>query len=253
MARKDRYQAALAEYYPTMQRVCAENDVPPQVCFAQFMVESGGGKGVLGKKHNYFGLKYPRGKSWKKQWEWLGQPGKVIKFTNEKIKIKSRKHMDRLLKKKAVFKDYVWAANPTFPSRQSLRLPQAFCTFETMEAGILGWCRFMSRSRYKDGGVLGHDPVRWIAYRWMRGYATATAYVEAVVNRMNRVYKYTDDESFLCKIDDPLDDLLDEARLVDGRARWDLAKDALEDNGFQHVPFEVYDFSDEPMIVEVDA
>ena len=249
MGRKEKYQAAAEKYLPTIKRICAANGAPYQVCFAQLMVESGG-SGVLAERHNYFGIKYPRGRNWKALWEWLGQPGKVVKLTNEKIKIKSEAHMMRYLAKGAVFKDEKWAANPTYPSRQAMRLPQAFCAWDSLEFGVEGWCRFMSKKRYQDGGVLTDWPVRWIAYRWMRGYATATGYVPAVVKRMNRVHQYTGDKSFLCEIDEDLEDLIDIALLYDGSERHDFAKDALEDNGFQRVPYEVFDFSNDPIVIE---
>lgn len=252
MGRKQ-YQTLIQKFLPTIQKVCKAEEVPYQICFAQLLVESGG-KSDLAKKHNYFGLKFPRGKRWKTQWEWLGQPGKFQKMTPERINVRNRSHFDRLVDKGAVFSDEEWSANPTFPSSQSLRLPQLFCTFSSLEAGVKGWCRFMKRSRYQDGGILANDPVRWIAYRWMRGYATADFYVEAVVKRMQRVFKYTDDPAFDVEISEDLDELLDEARrLGPGVERWELAKDALEANSFQNIfpHVEVLDFS-EPLVVEVD-
>jgi hypothetical protein len=252
MGRKEKYQEAAAAYMETVKKVCAEEDTPYQVCFAQLMVEVGGSvvepveelpdpeevhdrKFKLASVHNLFGLKYPKGKSAKKLWEYLGKPGKVTKMTPERIKIKDQKHLDKLLKRDAKFDDD-YLANPTFGGRVSLMLPDAFCTFPTLEAGIRGWCLWMKRSRYQDGGILRDDPVRWIAYRWMRGYATADHYVEAVVKRMRRCAEYLGDRSFDVSINDALDNLLDEARTVDGRDRWNLAKDALEDNSFTAVP-----------------
>lgn len=268
MGRKAKYQAAAKAYMPTIKEVCAAEDTPFQVCFAQLMVEVGGSvvkpleeppdpKKVhersfkLASVHNLFGLKYPRGRHAKKLWAHLGQPGKVIKKTPERIKIRNQAHLDRLLRKGAEFKDRDYLANPIFGSRVSLVMPCAFCTFPTLAAGILGWCRWMKRSRYQDGGILANDPVRWIAYRWMRGYATADHYVEAVVKRMRSCAKYLDDDTFDMTITDELDQLLDEAREVDGPDRWELGKTALEDNGLTRVPYEVFDFSDEPMVIEV--
>lgn len=267
MGRREKYKTAAERYLPTIKAVCAVESVPYQVCFAQLMVEVGGSvvppltespdpeeiyprEFKLASVHNLFGLKYPRGTHAEKLWEFLGKPGKVVKYTPERIKIRDRNHLDKLLKKGARFKaDYL--AHPTFGGRVSLMLPCGFCTFETMEAGIRAWCLWMKRSRYQDGGVLADDPVRWIAYRWMRGYATADHYVEAVVKRMRRCVEYLGDESFDVTIDDELDALLDEAREVDGRDRWELAKEALEDNYFQRLPYEVMDFNDEPMTIEV--
>jgi len=251
LGRKERYKKLADKFLPTMKRICAEEDTPFQVCFAQLLVESGG-RGELGKRHNYFGLKYPRGKYAKVLWERLGKPGKHVKMTPERLKVRDRNHLDKLLKKGAVFSDK-FMKSPYYGKSVRLKMPCAFCTFPDMEAGIRAWCIWMKRSRYKDGGIFATDPVRWIAYRWLRGYATANAYVEAVVKRMNSVAKYLGLEEFRVSIDDDLDELLDEAReLGPGRDRWDLGKEALEANGLTGVPYEVIEFEEMEIVVDLN-
>ena len=250
MAKSNKYTRLADKFLPTIKAVCAEEDTPFQVCFAQLVVESGG-KSDLAKLHNYFGIKYPRGRHADELILRLGNPGSFTKLTPERLKIKNQAHLDKLLKKGAKFSDEYLAA-PYFGKSVRLKLPCAFCTWKTMEAGVRGWAVFMQRSRYDDGGVLRDDPVRWIAYRWMRGYATSNQYVEAVVNRMNKVAKYTGDESFAVEITEELDDLLDEARLLGpGRDRWDLGKLALETNEMTGTPYELIEF--EPMEITVSA
>jgi hypothetical protein len=247
MGQAERYRLIANKFLPTIKAVCDGEDVPFQVCFAQLVVETGGGKSDLAQRHNYFGLKYPRGKYAEELKERLSVSGKFTKFTPERFTVKDRKHLDKLLGRGAVFSDK-YMADPYFGKSVRLKLPCPFCTFDSMEAGIRAWVVWMKKSRYDDGGVFKDDPVRWIAYRWMRGYATADSYVEAVVKRMNRVAEYLGDDTFAAEIDENLDEILDEARFLGpGRERWDLAKEALEANGLHSLPYEVYEF--EPMVI----
>jgi hypothetical protein len=210
----------LDRYRPTVERVCTELSVPFTVCLAQMRTEAGGGGGDLGKRHNHWGVKFPKGQV---RFEAMGRPGSYEKMTPERIRIRSLKHIERLRAKGAVFKD-----TPEVGKSCRLRLRQTFCTWPTLEAGVRGWCAFVTSSRYDDDGVFVDDPARWFAYRWGRGYATARKYVEANVRNLNRLADKTGEEAFRAVIDEGLAAFLDAARELSGKARWAYTKERLE-------------------------
>lgn len=230
----------LATYRPTVERVCVELGVPFAVCLAQMRTEAGSGKGVLGQNHNHWGLKYPKGKSAAARLEAMGHPGKIEKMTGERLVIRSDAHIVQLNRIGAVFRD-----EPVIGESCRIRLPQLFCAWPTLEAGVRGWAAFVTSSRYDDGGVFADDPARWFAYRWAKGYATARRYVEANVKNVN---KLSDVTGVHAVIDEGLERFLDAARELHGRARWEFTNREFERDQLGRA-VEVMDFSDEPMVI----
>ncbi len=66
----------IAKYGEISRKICEEENVPFQLCWAQAMLESGKGENILAQNFNLFGIKYRKSlhakfvQKW--TWEWRG-------------------------------------------------------------------------------------------------------------------------------------------------------------------------------------
>ena len=179
----------IGKYGEISKRICEEENVPFQLCWAQAMLESGEGKNILASNYNFFGIKYRESlhQKYVQKWTWEWRDGKKEKVFSK------------------------------------------FAAFNSLEEGFRGYVQFIGRDRYQHELVplLRLDPVRYVTWLWACGYATAQNYVPAWVSRSQKIYKTTGDESFNLKVDKGLAACLKKLKKVTGSARRKLVAEML--------------------------
>jgi hypothetical protein len=180
-----RLMAELQVLREIAEPVCLEAGVPWAVCVAQAWTESGLGRSELAQKaHNYHGIKY----------------------------------------RKSAHDAYVWHVSPERTRKGvTKRDRMRFAAFATPEDGIRAWCDKVTSRRYKRSAEFGGDPLRFMAYLWARGWATANHYVEHFAGRLRALGRAINDaELAAVRIDAELEPCLDVLRETYGAERHKL-------------------------------
>lgn len=129
--------------------VCAAAGVPWAVCVAQAWAESGLGRSDLAKRaNNFHGIKYRKGQH--------------TRFVMHVSPERTRKGVT---------------------TRQRMR----FAAFDTPEDGIRAWVKKVTGRRYRRSSDYEDDPVRFVAYLWGKGWATANHYVAAFAAKLRKL------------------------------------------------------------------
>lgn len=161
--------------------------MPWSVCVAQAWVESGLGTSELATKaNNFHGIKYRS--ALHDRWVWHVSPEKTRKGVT---------------------------------TRDRMR----FAAFDTPADGIRAWCRKVTGSRYSRSKVHREDPLRFMAYLWGRGWATADHYVEAFASRLRKLGEAIGDTDLAsARVDTELTPCLEVLRSAYGAERHLLAE-----------------------------
>lgn len=193
----------LLNFIVDAERVCPEYGVNPQVCVAQAILESGWGfarlrrlnrhlrhvsQAKLERKrgYNYFGIKG------------VGDAGTQVWKTKE--------------------------YKGTKASGEFVVIEDTFARFSSREAGIHGYCQFITKDRYSAAADVFLDhPARYITYIWAKGYATGIDYPNKIVSVMNSVAKHSGNDSYEVTIDEKLDIIIKKLQSAPaGPRRWKL-------------------------------
>lgn len=189
MGRSQRIRDWLDEHGEAVQAICAVHGLPWQACVVQGILESGLGRTVLGEVYNLWGISY----------------------------------------RKAHHKAFVWKRTREVKGGELVYVRKRFAAFESMEEGVDGYCRFVTRSRYVPEdldfyGLFQRDPLRFVAWIWGRGYATSRRYVRKAAVRFRWVLDATGDRTYDCVVDAGLEASLETLEQVSGKRRWRQAK-----------------------------
>lgn len=202
-----RLQSELLDLKQLAQPVCEAAGVPWAVCVAQAWTESGLGRSELARKaNNFHGIKY----------------------------------------RKRVHPRFVWHISPE-QTRKGLttRNRMRFAAFDTPQEGIQAWCDKVTGARYSGSSAFRDDPVRFMAYLWGRGWATAGHYVEHVAGRLRALGEAIGDtELAQVHVDTELEPCLEVLREAFGAERH-KATEAMAEAGFCWSRVPAIDFAHE--------
>jgi len=148
----------IEKYGDITKRICEEEGIPYQICWAQAILESGSGTNVLARNNNLWGIKY------------------------------RSKYHSRFVRK------WTWE----YLKKGKVKVFSKFAAWDTLEEGTRGYCQFLKRKRYLHDNLqkISSDPLKYLIWIWGRGYATARGYVPAWVKRMQKIYTATGNEDF---------------------------------------------------------
>ena len=155
--------------------VYAAAGVPWAVCVGQAWAESGLGRSDLAQRaNNFHGIKYRK-----------GQHDRFVMHVSPE---RTRK------------------GNTT---KQRMR----FAAFDTPEDGIRAWVKKVTSRRYRRSSDYETDPVRFMAYLWGKGWATANHYVESFSARLRKLGRIIGDEDLAgARVDHQLEPCLEVLR-----------------------------------------
>lgn len=150
--------------------ICPTFHIPPQVCVAQSILETGwgGSKKSAGRTFQQFGEATG--------WNLWGIKGKGDAGSQN-----------------WVTKEYKGVK----PTGTWVTITAAFAKYSSLEAGVAAYCTLLSKDRYKLAKEhFSDDPGRYITYVWASGYATAPSYPESIMSLMRTVAAATGDTSY---------------------------------------------------------
>ena len=153
-------------------KICPEFGIPPQVCVAQSVLETGWGgankQSSKGKTFHQFG----ESTGWN-LWgiKGSGDAGSQNWVTKEYKGVK--------------------------PNGQWITITTAFAKYSSLEAGVRAYCTLLSKDRYKLAKEkFSHDPGRYITYVWASGYATSPNYPDLIMSIMRTISAATGDKDY---------------------------------------------------------
>lgn len=171
-------------------RICPEFGIPPQVCVAQSVLETGWGgahkPSAKGKTFEQFGAST----GWN-LWgiKGKGDSGSQNWSTKEYLGVK--------------------------PNGKWVTIVAAFAKYSSLEAGVRAYCALLSKTRYNRAKEqFSHDPGRYITYVWASGYATSPNYPNIIMSIMRRIAQVTGDASYNVNADPNLQEVLAKMQAV---------------------------------------